>query len=70
MRMLTVVALLFTVLGCLKPQGEHTGAQTPSERASPPPTRPNDRTDGPTNPRSAPMRPPEPEQRGEEGGED
>lgn len=47
-----------TALGCLKPQTESPGAQTPASRSTPPETANNLVTDGPLQPRSSAARPP------------
>jgi hypothetical protein len=53
------VALVSLGLGCLQPQGEQPGAQTPHGRAVPPEQAVHMQTDGPTQPRQSAARPPD-----------
>lgn len=55
-------ALLGLVLGCVHPQGERPGAQTPHGRAVPPEQAVHMQTDGPTQPRQSAARPPDREE--------
>jgi hypothetical protein len=52
------VALVCAGLGCVQPQSENRGAQTPHGRAVPPEQAVHMQTDGPTQPRQSASRPP------------